>query len=253
MKKIIILSILTISLSGCTKIQAPTHININNVPEVLNTNTNNAPTDNSQNTSSGDQVVCTMDAKQCPDGSYVSRVAPDCNFAPCPASIIKNNAVKPIAEFDERITKKPFGIYITPKDSPVQPEKFTGYHTGVDVEYGDMPDTDIPVYAIADGQVVRSGWVSGYGGMVAIRHNINDKNYIVIYGHLNPDTLPKNGATVTAGEQIGILGKGYSHQTDGERKHLHFAIYTGTDINVAGYVSSQKELSKWLDPIKFFQ
>jgi hypothetical protein len=29
-------------------------------------------------------VACTADAKLCPDGSYVSRVAPNCNFAPCP-------------------------------------------------------------------------------------------------------------------------------------------------------------------------
>jgi hypothetical protein len=27
---------------------------------------------------------CTLDAKQCPDGSYVSRVPPSCEFAPCP-------------------------------------------------------------------------------------------------------------------------------------------------------------------------
>lgn len=31
----------------------------------------------------GDFIACTMDAKQCPDGSYVGRVAPDCEFAPC--------------------------------------------------------------------------------------------------------------------------------------------------------------------------
>lgn len=29
-------------------------------------------------------VACTLDAKQCPDGSYVGRVAPDCEFAVCP-------------------------------------------------------------------------------------------------------------------------------------------------------------------------
>lgn len=29
-------------------------------------------------------VACTMDAKICPDGSYVGRTAPDCEFAPCP-------------------------------------------------------------------------------------------------------------------------------------------------------------------------
>jgi hypothetical protein len=31
-------------------------------------------------------VACTMDAKQCPDGSFVGRVGPDCEFAPCPDS-----------------------------------------------------------------------------------------------------------------------------------------------------------------------
>ena len=30
------------------------------------------------------QTVCTDEAKLCPDGSYVSRVGPNCEFAPCP-------------------------------------------------------------------------------------------------------------------------------------------------------------------------
>lgn len=29
-------------------------------------------------------VFCTMDAQICPDGSAVGRIAPDCEFAPCP-------------------------------------------------------------------------------------------------------------------------------------------------------------------------
>jgi hypothetical protein len=29
-------------------------------------------------------AVCTQDAKQCPDGSYVSRTGPNCEFAACP-------------------------------------------------------------------------------------------------------------------------------------------------------------------------
>lgn len=29
-------------------------------------------------------VVCTQDARQCPDGSYVSRTGPQCQFAECP-------------------------------------------------------------------------------------------------------------------------------------------------------------------------
>ena len=32
------------------------------------------------------QVMCTADAKQCPDGSYVGRTGPNCEFAPCPGN-----------------------------------------------------------------------------------------------------------------------------------------------------------------------
>lgn len=31
-----------------------------------------------------DKVFCTQDAKQCPDGSYVSRTGPKCEFSKCP-------------------------------------------------------------------------------------------------------------------------------------------------------------------------
>ncbi len=31
-----------------------------------------------------EQIFCTMDAKLCPDGSFVGRVPPDCEFSPCP-------------------------------------------------------------------------------------------------------------------------------------------------------------------------
>lgn len=32
----------------------------------------------------GGQTLCPMDAKICPNGSYVGRVVPDCEFSPCP-------------------------------------------------------------------------------------------------------------------------------------------------------------------------
>jgi hypothetical protein len=31
-----------------------------------------------------DPVYCTQDAKLCPDGSYVGRTGPKCEFTPCP-------------------------------------------------------------------------------------------------------------------------------------------------------------------------
>jgi hypothetical protein len=31
-------------------------------------------------------VFCTMDALECPDGTYVGRIPPTCEFAPCPGN-----------------------------------------------------------------------------------------------------------------------------------------------------------------------
>lgn len=39
-----------------------------------------------QFTATQNTVACTMDAMQCPDGSYVGRQPPDCSFAPCPVT-----------------------------------------------------------------------------------------------------------------------------------------------------------------------
>ena len=33
-----------------------------------------------------EEVFCTQDEKLCPDGSYVGKVGPNCEFAPCPGN-----------------------------------------------------------------------------------------------------------------------------------------------------------------------
>ena len=44
-----------------------------------------AKSDNKPNNKSDSlAVICTDDAKQCPDGTYVGRTGPHCEFAPCP-------------------------------------------------------------------------------------------------------------------------------------------------------------------------
>lgn len=156
--------------------------------------------------------------------------------------------------FVDGVTKKPFGIFITPTSSPVFPERFSGYHNAVDVEIplGVSPTATIAVYAIADGVVAYSARAKGYGGVAAIRHTIGGVSYLAIYGHLNPALLPRLGANVRAGAVIGYLGRGFTSQTDGERRHLHFGLYTGSDVNIAGYVQSQEELARWVDPAAFF-
>lgn len=159
---------------------------------------------------------------------------------------------EPVAGFKSRITKKPFGIYISPENSPVQSERFRGFHTGVDVEYEDVT-TDVPVYAIADGKVVLSKTASGYGGVFLIEIELDNSPHTILYGHIRPSTLPKVGQEVTKGEQLAVLGTGLSSETDGERKHLHFAILSDNRLDIKGYTSSQNELSGWLDPLSLFE
>ncbi|MDP2874527.1 MAG: M23 family metallopeptidase [bacterium] len=155
--------------------------------------------------------------------------------------------VEPVSEFKQRITKKPFGIYITPNNSPVNPERFTGYHTAVDVEFDDVAG-EVPVRAIADGKVLYSNLGSGYGGVMSVRHQIGTETITAVYGHLKPDSMLTVGTEVKKGQQLGILGQGYSDETDGERKHLHFGIHKGAEVNLHGYVATKEELVGWEDP-----
>lgn len=47
--------------------------------------TRDGSTTGDTNATSTDSVVaCTMEAKMCPDGSYVGRTGPKCEFTPCP-------------------------------------------------------------------------------------------------------------------------------------------------------------------------
>ena len=159
----------------------------------------------------------------------------------------QNTFAFPIAEFTKRITKKPFGIYITAQNSPVQPEKFSGYHTGVDVEYEDV-SSDTPVFAITDSTVKYAGSVSGYGGVLILETEISGNKHSVLYGHIRPANLPQVGNKFNKGEQIGVLGAGYSSETDGERKHLHFGVLSDNRIDFLGYVQNENQLSGWLNP-----
>lgn len=158
--------------------------------------------------------------------------------------------IAPIDKATSRITKKPFGIYVTPQNSPVQPERFTGYHTGTDFEtLPEEQNANIPIYAITSGKIVEKVWASGYGGVLVESATINNQPVTIIYGHLNIDTInKKTGDSLDAGEKIGLLGQGYTQQTDGERKHLHLGIHKGSEINILGYVQNKADLANWIDP-----
>ncbi len=163
--------------------------------------------------------------------------------------------VLPIAGFYDRVTKKPFGIYITSKTSPVQPERFSGYHAGADAETTSAEQSiDVPVYSIADGTVMYVNYVSGYGGVVMIQYDVNGETVTALYGHVRSSSVTaKKGDAVTSGQQIAVLGTGYSAETDGERTHLHFALLKGASTNVKGYMPQQSQLSAWYDPVQWLR
>lgn len=161
--------------------------------------------------------------------------------------------VSPLDRSGERITKKPFGIYITPATSPVQPERFTGYHTGSDFEiFPGEENSAVTIKAFCTGRVVYKQWVSGYGGVFIQQCSVENKTVTVLYGHLKLSSIILVvGNNLKAGDTIGELGQAKSRDTDGERKHLHLAIHIGSTINVKGYVRNQSDLNGWLDPQKY--
>lgn len=159
----------------------------------------------------------------------------------------------PLTQAGERVTKKPFGILIIPETSPIQPERFSGYHTGADFEvFPEEPKDDVTVSAVCAGTIIQRGRISGYGGVVTQSCQFNGEAITVLYGHLRLSSIQLDiGDTVGWGEDVGLLGTDRSAETDGERKHLHIAFHKGSEINLKGYVAIGAELSNWIDPCQY--
>src|SRR5437763_398531 len=86
-------------------------------------------------------------------------------------------------------------------------------HPGIDLagSYG------TPIYATADGTVLRAGWNSGgYGNLVEIDHG---RGITTRYGHMSA-ILVSAGQHVTRGEQIGRMGS--TGRSTGN--HLHYEV-----------------------------
>lgn len=59
-----------------------------------------------------EQVACTADAKMCPDGSFVGRIGPNCEFAACPSSAGQEGGQLSPAGINRSVTG--LGVTITP-------------------------------------------------------------------------------------------------------------------------------------------
>lgn len=175
-----------------------------------------------------------------------SQVIPNQNY-PQPAS---SDFQPPLPRAGERITKKPFGIFITPATSPVQPERFRGYHTGADFEiFPEELNIDVPVQAVCDGKLELKKYASGYGGVAVESCQLDNQPITVVYGHLNLASIKlASGDGLKKGYFMGNLGADKSVETNGERKHLHLGFHKGSSVSILGYVQNQSELSNWIDP-----
>jgi hypothetical protein len=156
----------------------------------------------------------------------------------------------PLDRAAERVTKKPFGLFITPQNSPIQPERFRGYHTGADFEiFPEELDADVAVQTICAGPLLQKRTAGGYGGVAIQSCSLDGQPITVIYGHLKLTGITANtGDMLAAGAALGLLGDDHSTETDGERKHLHLGIHRGPAVNILGYVGTSSELAGWIDP-----
>jgi murein DD-endopeptidase MepM/ murein hydrolase activator NlpD len=119
------------------------------------------------------------------------------------------------------------GAIAIPSDKPIQTAEFTSgfgsrsdpfrhgaaFHPGIDL----AAPSGTPVYATADGTVLRAGWNSGgYGNLIEIDHG---RGIITRYGHLSAIQISA-GAHVTRGQQIGRVGS--TGRSTGN--HLHYEV-----------------------------
>jgi len=135
------------------------------------------------------------------------------------------------------------GVIAIPSDKPVQAAvSFTsgfGYrsdpfhagaamHPGIDLSgaYG------TPIYATADGTVLRAGWNSGgYGNLVEVDHG---RGITTRYGHMSA-VLVSAGQHVTRGQQIGRMGS--TGRSTGN--HLHYEVrIDGRAVNPIPFMKS---------------
>jgi murein DD-endopeptidase MepM/ murein hydrolase activator NlpD len=98
-------------------------------------------------------------------------------------------------------------------------------HEGIDIG---VP-AGTPIHAAASGRVVYSGWMGGYGNLVAIDHG---RGLSTAYGHQSSVAVG-NGQIVAQGQVIGYVG--CTGHCFGD--HLHFEVrVNGSAVDPLGYL-----------------
>ena len=135
------------------------------------------------------------------------------------------------------------GIIAVPSDKPIKASvEFTSgfgvrsdpFHAGAAMHPGiDLAGAyGTPVYATADGTVLRAGWNSGgYGNLVELDHG---RGITTRYGHMSA-ILVREGDHITRGQQIGRMGS--TGRSTGN--HLHYEVrIDGRAVNPIPFMKS---------------
>jgi murein DD-endopeptidase MepM/ murein hydrolase activator NlpD len=94
----------------------------------------------------------------------------------------------------------------------------SGMHEGIDIAQGGT----VPIYAAADGTVIRAEYSSSYGNVVYISHSIAGQQWTTVYAHMSSLSV-SSGQSVSKGTKLGNMGNtGRSHG-----QHLHFELHNG--------------------------
>ena len=134
------------------------------------------------------------------------------------------------------------GVIAVPSEKPVRTAAFTSgfgvrsdpfaaraaMHPGIDL----AGPIGTPIYATADGTVLRAGWnAGGYGNLVEIDHG---KGIATRYGHMSV-VLVSAGQHITRGQQIGRMGS--TGRSTGS--HLHYEVrIDGRPVNPIPFMKS---------------
>lgn len=113
--------------------------------------------------------------------------------------------------------KLPFGMPVKSSFRYSSPFGFRWgrLHAGVDM----AAPSGTPIYAPADGVVIKAGWSSGYGRLIKIKHDFGIETR---YGHLSKIRVSE-GERVSRGERIGDMGS--TGRSTGP--HLHYEVRIG--------------------------
>jgi murein DD-endopeptidase MepM/ murein hydrolase activator NlpD len=154
-----------------------------------------------------------------------------------------NSTFKTLFDNWKKLDQLQNGVIAIPAEKPVKTNvEFTSgfgvrsdpFHAGAAMHPGiDLAGSyGTPIYATADGTVLRAGWNSGgYGNLVEIDHG---RGITTRYGHMSA-ILVHAGDRITRGQQIGRMGS--TGRSTGN--HLHYEVrIDGRAVNPIPFMKS---------------